>query len=247
MSSARTKLSQKTAGLQNANQTSNGMSSKQDNEVGAVRPYTIGFIFALVFTLIPYYLVTHKTLSGNALLLAIMGFAVIQAIVQITFFLHIGRGPKPKWNLFFFVSTVFVILVVVGGSIVIINNLHYNMQPSDQTKKLIADEGIYQIGGELTGACHMIRANHQVTIKNGLVRPLHTRANKCDTLTFINEDKVTRNIAFGPHLQHIPYAGETELAALAGRSVTLTLSQAGTYTFHDHSHEETAGDFTVAP
>ncbi|HSX53463.1 MAG TPA: cupredoxin domain-containing protein, partial [Patescibacteria group bacterium] len=124
---------------------------------------------------------------------------------------------------------------------------HYNMQPSDQVKKLIADEGIYQIGGQLTGACKGQYTNHQVTINNGKVSPIHTTANKCDTLSFINDDKEVRDIAFGPHLHHIVYAGESELTALSGQSVTITLSEPGTITFHDHLHEEIAGSFTVNP
>lgn len=223
------------------------MSSKKDHEHGTVRSYVIGFILSLIFTFIPYYLVVNHKISGTALLVTIMGFAVIQAIIQITFFLHLGRGPKPNWNLFFFISTVGIILIVVGGSIVIINNLHYNMQPSDQVKKLIADEGIYQIGGQLTGACKGQYTNHQVTINNGKVSPIHTTANKCDTLSFINDDKEVRDIAFGPHLHHIVYAGESELTALSGQSVTITLSEPGTITFHDHLHEEIAGSFTVNP
>ncbi len=168
-------------------------------------------------------------------------------IVQITFFLHLGRGPKPNWNLFFFIATVGIILVVVGGSILIINNLYYNMLPLDQAKKLTNGEGIYQIGGEKTGACQEIQANHKITIKNGLVSPLHTIAHKCDTLTFINEDNEVREITFGTHPEHGVYAGEDELVVRKGRSKSITLSEPGTYQFHDHLQAEIAGDFSVTP
>ena len=90
----------------------------------SVTAYVIGFILSLIFTLIPYYLVVNHTLKGMDLLLTIMGFAVVQLIVQIVFFLHIGRGPKPNWNLWFFAGTVFAILVVTGGSVIIMSNLH---------------------------------------------------------------------------------------------------------------------------
>ncbi|HSX44087.1 MAG TPA: cytochrome o ubiquinol oxidase subunit IV [Candidatus Saccharimonadales bacterium] len=220
--------------------------SKPEQEHGTKQSYVIGFILSLIFTLIPYYLVVNQSLTGNALLVTILGFAVAQMIIQITFFLHIGRGPKPNWNLFFFAGTVGIVLVVVGGSIVIINNLHYNMQPSDQTKKIINDEGIYQVGGELTGACQGQYTNHQVIIKNGQVSPVHTYANKCDTLTFINQDSEIRDIAFGSHPQHLLYAGESELTVRKGVGKTITLSDSGTYLFHDHLHEETAGEFTVS-
>ena len=219
--------------------------SAQEHEHGTIGSYVIGFILSLIFTLIPYSLIVKQSITGGALLMIIIVFAVMQMIIQVTFFLHLGRGPKPRWNVFFFISTVGIILVVVAGSIVIINNLHYNMAPSDQTKQLIANEGIYQVSGQLTGACHENGTNHQVIIKNGQATPFYTNAKKCDTLTFINEDSETREIAFGPHENHISYAGETELSAMKGRGVTMSLSETGTYTFHDHLHEETNGEFTV--
>jgi len=223
------------------------MHARTEQEHGTMQSYVVGFILSLIFTLLPYYLVVHHAVSGSALLVAILGFAVIQMLIQITFFLHLGRGPKPKWNLFFFVSTVGIILVVVGGSIIIINNLHYNMQPSDQITKLVNDEAIYQIGGKKTGACYGQHANHQVIIKNDKATPSNTVAAQCDTLTFIDEDNVVREIAFGEHTHHETYAGVTELLFHKGQSQTVTLSQSGTYKFHDHLHEETAGTFTVKP
>lgn len=216
-------------------------------EHGTMRSYVVGFLLSLTCTLIPYYLVVNQTVLGDTLLATILGFAVAQMIIQITFFLHMGRGPKPNWNLFFFVATVGVILMVVIGSVVIINNLHYNMQPSEQVKKLVNDEGIYQVGGLVTGACQEQYTNHQVIIKDGQVSPLHTYANKCDTLTFINQDNAPREISFGAHPAHQTYAGESDIIARQGRGETITLSQSGTYLFHDHLHAQTAGYFTVNP
>lgn len=225
----------------------NNVSHDKNTEHGTMRSYVIGFILSLVFTFIPYYLVVNESFTSSLLLPVILGFGVLQMLIQVTFFLHLGRGPKPRWNLYFFVSTVGIILLVVGGSIVIIDNLHYNMSPSDKIKKLVNDEGIYQLGGEATGACQKIKANHQITILNGQVSPLHTSADKCDTLTFINEDGVAREITFGAHPQHGAYAGEIEIVVKKGRSETITLSDAGTYYFHDHLQPDTAGTFTVNP
>ncbi len=217
----------------------------KDQEHGNMTAYTIGFILSLVFTLIPYYLVVNLTISGTALLLTILGFAVLQMVVQLTFFIHLGRGPKPKWNLFFFISTVGIILVVVGGSIMIINNLHYNMSPSDQTKRLLGGESIYQINGQNTGVCRGQFNNYQVTIKDNQVTPKLTIASKCDTLTFINDDKEQKDIAFGKHPQHDVYAGVMDLIVRKGYGKTITLSEPGTIKFHDHLHPETTGTFTV--
>lgn len=219
--------------------------SKLDSEHGSIKTYVIGFVLSLIFTLIPYFLVVKQSVTGNLLLATILGFAVLQMIIQITFFLHLGRGPKPKWNLFFFISTIGIIIIVVGGSILIINNLHYNMLPRDQVKKLTNDEGIYQLGGVETGACRAVKANHKIVIRDGQVYPSRTDAQKCDTLTFINEDVTAREMTFGTHPQHGAYGGESELVVRKGRNETITLSELGSYEFHDHLQAETAGYFSV--
>lgn len=219
------------------------ISHKQQH--GSVKSYLIGFILSVIFSIIPYYLVVNQVVTGNLLLVTILEFAVIQTIIQITFFLHIGRGPKPDWNLYFFVFTVGIILIVAGGSIFIMNQLNYNMSPASQVKKIVNDEGIYQIGGELTGACQQVNTNHVITIQNNQVYPYFTEAFQCDTITFINLDENEVKIAFGEHDQHINYAGEDEITVSKSRNETITLSETGNYVFHNHYLEETAGEFTV--
>jgi cytochrome o ubiquinol oxidase operon protein cyoD len=221
--------------------------SEQKSEHRSLTSYVVGYVLSLVLTMVTYYLVDRHAIRGTELLLTIVGFGLLQMLVQIFFFLHLGRGPKPFYNVAFFVATFGAIVVVVGGSIIIINNLHYNMLPPDQVKKIVGDEAIYQIGGEKTGACHGQYPNHQVTIKDGAVTPLHTSAHTCDTLTFKNEDKVSREMTFGTHPEHKAYAGLAEVPVRKGLTKTITLSEAGTYKFHDHLQAETAGDFTVEP
>jgi cytochrome o ubiquinol oxidase subunit IV len=219
----------------------------QKGEHGTTRSYIIGFILSLVYTAIPYFLVVNKVVSGTALLATILGFAVFQMLVQLLFFLHLGRGPKPLYNVAFFASTVGIILVVVGGSIVIIHNLHYNMSPSDQINKIVNDENIYQVGGQKTGACQNILVNHKIIIDAGKLSSPHIDAKLCDTLTFIVSDNIAREIVFGPSPNHDVYAGQAELSVSKGRNETITLSQSGTYQFRDNTDPSLSGDFTVAP
>lgn len=229
-----------------SSQSSHNEHSQSKGEHGTTASYVIGFVLSLVFTAIPYYMVVNKTVSGTALLTTILGFAVLQMLIQIFFFLHLGRGPKPLYNVVFFVSTVGIILIVVGGSIFIMDNLYYNMSPQEVTKRLAQEEGISQVGGEETGACQKIKESHIVTIKNGQVSPMRTEAHLCDTLTLINEDDRVREITFGAHPRHDSYGGEAEKILRKGRPKTITLNQAGEYTFHDHLEPEATGHFSVA-
>lgn len=207
--------------------------------------YVIGFVMSLIATFIPYYLVVNQTITGTTLLFVILGFAVLQMLIQIVFFLHLGRGPKPLYNVVFFISTVGIILVVVGGSIVIINNLHYNKKPSDQVKVLVEGEGIYQVGGQKTGACQGQYDNHVVTFKSGVAIPNITKANKCDTLTFINSDTEPKAITFGTFPEREAFAGENEYIVRNGRNKTITLSETGDYRFYDQANPGSSGYFTV--
>lgn len=217
------------------------------DEHGNMKSYVVGFILSLVFTAIPYYLVVNQTVTGTSLLVTILAFAFLQMAVQIFFFLHLGRGPKPLYNVGFFLGTFGAILVVVVGSIYIMSHLHYNMSPEEKTIKLAEDEGIYQLKGKKTGACRGVYENHKIRIQNGLVTPGFIEARQCDTISFIKEDNVTRAITFGSHPQHESYAGETELPLHKGRAKMITLNQTGTYQFHDHYNPATAGYFTVKP
>lgn len=222
--------------------------TKQKREHRTTTSYVVGFILSLIFTAIPYYMVVHKTVTGSSLLATILAFAVLQMLIQIFFFLHLGRGPKPLYNVVFFVSTAGIILVVVLGSIFIIDHLNYNMMAKDVTTKLSQDEGIAQVGGEKTGACNDIGTSHKVTIRDGKVTPFNVNAKLCDSLTFINEDSRVRDIAFGPHPSHLVYGGEIEVTVRKGYPKTITLNQTTRQMiFHDHHDPSTFGTFSVKP
>jgi cytochrome o ubiquinol oxidase operon protein cyoD len=107
-----------------------------------LQAYIIGFILSIILTLTPYFLVVNHITTSNTLLILILGLAFIQLIVQLAFFLHLGREPKPKWNLVFFISTVGIVFIVVGGSLWIMNHLNYNMMPTQMDQQILQDEGI---------------------------------------------------------------------------------------------------------
>lgn len=218
-----------------------------EKEHGTTQSYVIGFLLSLAFTAIPYYMVVNKSFEGTSLLVTIMGFAVLQMLIQIFFFLHLGRGPKPLYNIVFFVSTIGIILIVAGGSVFIMDNLYRNMTPAEITTRLAEDEGIYQIYGTKTGACQGLGMNHKVTITNGVVSPHQMKAKQCDTLTFINEDKDVREITFGAHPNHGSYGGEYEVVVRKGRAKAITLNQTGKFEFHDHLDPTVTGEFSVQP
>lgn len=90
---------------------------------GTFRSYTIGFLASIILTGLSFFLVITKTLTGPPLIYTIVALAVVQAIFQLLFFLHIGQEPKPKWETFIFYFMVLVIVIIAGGSLWIMHDL----------------------------------------------------------------------------------------------------------------------------
>jgi cytochrome o ubiquinol oxidase subunit IV len=216
-------------------------------EHGTIRNYVIGFVLSLVFTIIPYYLVTGHVLTGTVLFGTIMAFALVQAAIQLLFFLHLGRERNPRWQSIFLLITIGGLFVVTVGTSWILFHLHANMTPTQQEIRAIEDEGIAQVGGQTTGACEGAYTLFKVTVTNGIAIPGHTAAKRCDRIEFTNEDNSSLNIEFGPTGHSEVYGGEQNLPVIKGLPQTLILDQLGTHLFHDQLHAATTGDFTVAP
>lgn len=208
--------------------------------------YVTGFILSLVFTLIPYYLIVHKTFDKNELLVIILGFAVLQMAVQMVFFLHLGREKKPHWNTLFLMSTVSIIFVVVGGSLWIMKNLHYNMAGMDVTNKIATDEAVYEVGGKQAGTCPAgTGTDHEIMLMDNMATPAHVDAHLCDTITFMNHDAATREIDFGAPEKPAMYAGESSMVAYGHHNTVMRLTELGAYKFHDNKEATITGGFTV--
>ena len=212
---------------------------------GTTTSYVVGFILSLVFTLIPYYMIVHKTFGANARLATILVFAVLQMLIQVFFFLHLGREKKPHYNALFLMSTIGIILVVVGASLWIMKHLHYNMAGVDVINKVATDEALYEVGGEQAGTCPAgTGTNYNIILKDNASMPSHIDAHLCDTLTFVNQDATTRQIDFnGP--ETAMYAGQSNKTAYGRHDTPMRLTELGTYKFHDDKEAKITGDFTV--
>lgn len=97
---------------------------------GSVRNYAIGFISSVFLTFFAYIIVVGHMFDTSMAIAIIMGLAVIQLIVQLVFFLHLGQESKPRWNIAALLFMLLVVAIIVGGSLWIMNNLNYNMSPA---------------------------------------------------------------------------------------------------------------------
>jgi cytochrome o ubiquinol oxidase operon protein cyoD len=103
--------------------------SKHSTEHGSFRSYLTGFSLSILLTLTAYLLVVHKSFSTGLLVALIIGMALIQFLIQLIFFLHLGKETKPRWKLFVFIFMIIIVLILVLGSLWIMNNLNGRMTP----------------------------------------------------------------------------------------------------------------------
>lgn len=101
--------------------------------VTQVTRYSLGFIGSIVLTMTAYLLVTQSSAMGTPLILVISALAIIQLIVQLVAFLHLGDEARPRWRTWAFVGMTGSLLLIVFGSIWIMQNLDYNMMPAHET------------------------------------------------------------------------------------------------------------------
>jgi cytochrome o ubiquinol oxidase operon protein cyoD len=216
-----------------------------ESEHVSLTPYVVGFLLSLLFTFIPYQLVVNEILTGSMLLAAIIGCAMVQLVIQVVFFLHLGREKKPRFNLFFLLGTIGIIMIVVLGSIWIMNHLHHNMSATDVTDKVASDEAVHQISGSRVGTCEGVGVNHKIELKNDTATPLRIEAKQCDTITFSNRSDATREIRFGTREDPETYAGASGETVRARRNKIFTLTELGIHQFYDPINNKVSGYFTV--
>jgi len=94
---------------------------------GSYKLYLVGFLISLLLTLAAYLVVSKSLLNGWPLYTTITLLALVQAWVQLSIFLNLGKEGKPHWNLLIFFFMVSVVVIVVFLSIWIMNELNYNL------------------------------------------------------------------------------------------------------------------------
>jgi cytochrome o ubiquinol oxidase subunit IV len=96
---------------------------------GTLTSYLIGFALAIILTCISFFLVITRYFSDQILLYTIVGLAILQGLVQLLLFLHVGQEAKPRWETLVFGFMVLVLLIIAIGSLWIMHDLNYRMMP----------------------------------------------------------------------------------------------------------------------
>ena len=94
---------------------------------GTHAAYIIGFIASLLLTSISFLLVAKKMLSSHTLAYTLLGLALVQAAIQLRFFLHLGQEAKPKWETVIFYFMLLLLVIVAIGTLWIMDDLNMRM------------------------------------------------------------------------------------------------------------------------
>jgi len=97
---------------------------------GLLASYVIGFVFSVGLTLVAYFGITHHWFAGGTPVFALLTLAILQFVVQLFFFLHVGRETRPRWKLLMLFLAIVFVMIVVLGSIWVMYSLDYHMTPT---------------------------------------------------------------------------------------------------------------------
>ena len=92
--------------------------------------YMTGFVLAVILTAIPFWLVMGKVLvSTHTTSLVILGFAAVQIVVHMIYFLHMDAKSESGWNMLALIFTIVLVVITLAGSLWVMYHINANMMP----------------------------------------------------------------------------------------------------------------------
>jgi cytochrome o ubiquinol oxidase subunit IV len=110
--------------------------------------YIIGFALSFALTVAAFLVTILQVQSdgdaypNNVLIFGLVGLAIVQLVVQLLFFFHLGREEKPRLNTVSFLFMLMVVGIIGFGSLWIMYNLNYNMTPREVETYIQEEENI---------------------------------------------------------------------------------------------------------
>jgi cytochrome o ubiquinol oxidase operon protein cyoD len=97
---------------------------------GSLKSYAIGFMLSVILTAIPFWLVMGNVFKNSSTTaFVILGFAALQIVVHMIYFLHMNTRAEGGWSLLALIFTIVLVVIVLVGSIWVMYHLNHNMMP----------------------------------------------------------------------------------------------------------------------
>ena len=78
--------------------------------------HTVGFIASIVLTLLAVFVTLYTSLTLNAKITIIFGFAFVQAAVQLLMFMHLTEGKDGNLQSFKVIFAIIITLIIIIGT-----------------------------------------------------------------------------------------------------------------------------------
>ncbi|NML16504.1 cytochrome o ubiquinol oxidase subunit IV [Azohydromonas caseinilytica] len=105
-----------------------GHDNHGDDYHATVQDYVKGFVLAAILTAIPFWLVMGKVIeSSTTTSLVILGFAAVQIVVHMVYFLHLNSKSQGGWNMLSLIFTAVLLIIMLIGSIWVMFHLNTNL------------------------------------------------------------------------------------------------------------------------
>lgn len=99
----------------------------EEARTGTSKSFLCAYVLCILLTAAAYLMVSHHIMSGWSQVLTISGCGVLQILIQLILFVHLGIESKPRWNLIAFLFAILIAVIVIIGSVWIMSALDYRM------------------------------------------------------------------------------------------------------------------------
>lgn len=97
---------------------------------GTFKSYVIGFVLAVILTVIPFWLVMAKVFpDSSTTAMVLLGFGAVQIVVHMIYFLHMNFKSEGGWNMLALIFTVVLVVITMAGSLWVMFHMNHNMMP----------------------------------------------------------------------------------------------------------------------
>ena len=102
---------------------------------GSLKDYLIGFVLAVILTVIPFWLVMgHVFQSQELTMFLVMALGAAQIGVHMVYFLHLNTRSEGGWNMLALIFTGVLVVIVLGASVWVMHEENANMMPMSSTQ-----------------------------------------------------------------------------------------------------------------
>jgi cytochrome o ubiquinol oxidase operon protein cyoD len=95
--------------------------------------YMVGFILSIILTAIPFWLVMNNVITDRGTLVMVLGgFAIVQILVHMVYFLHMNGKVEGGWTLLSTIFTVVFVAIAIAGTMWVMFHMNANMMPDHE-------------------------------------------------------------------------------------------------------------------